>query len=79
MWTRLTTELERPYPAPRRRAVAAARGRISHTRSRTSAGRESEGVVVPMMTVQHNAVGGKGPYFVHALRSRYARVNAGDG
>ena len=32
-----------------------------------------------MMTVQHNAVGGKGPYFVHALRSRYARVNAGDG
>ena len=28
--------------------------------------RESEGVVVPLIGVQHNAPGGKGPYFDHA-------------
>jgi len=28
--------------------------------------RESEGVVVPLIGVQHNAPGGKGPHFDHA-------------
>jgi hypothetical protein len=28
--------------------------------------RESEGVVVPVIGVQHNAPGGKGPHFDHA-------------
>lgn len=48
-------------------------------RSRDSAGRESGGVVVPVMAVQQNAVGGKDPYLVTRTWSRYARVNAGDG
>ncbi len=41
--------------------------------------RESEGEVVPSMAVHDNAVGEKGPYFVHALRCRYARANASHG
>jgi hypothetical protein len=32
-----------------------------------------------MMVVQTNAAGGKDPYLVARVRSRYARVNAGDG
>ncbi|GIH69265.1 group II intron reverse transcriptase/maturase [Sphaerimonospora thailandensis] len=31
--------------------------------------RESEGVVVPLIGVQHNAPGGKGPHFDHACRA----------
>ena len=48
-------------------------------RSRGPAGRESGGVIVPAMAVQQNAAGGKDPYLVARVASRYARVNAGDG
>lgn len=79
MWTRLVTELERPSRTWRLRAVVSVGDRISRKRNRFSVRRESEGVVVPLMAVHDNAVGGKDPYFVHAPPSRYARVNASDG
>ena len=79
MRTRLVTELERPSRTWRLRAGASDGDRISRKRNRFSVRRESEGVVVPLMTAHDNAVGGKDPYFVYALRSRYARVNASDG
>ena len=34
-------------------------------RNRISDGRESEGNIVPIMTLQENAVYGKVPYFIH--------------
>ena len=43
------------------------RKRIS-LRNRISDGRESEGNIVPIMTVQENAVYGKVPYVTHACR-----------
>ena len=65
MWTRLTRELERPSRARGGTSRAGARARISHKRSRDSARRASEGVVVPSMAVQENAAGGKDPCFVY--------------
>ena len=79
MTRRLARELERPSRTPSLTSAVGARDRISATRSRFSVRRESEGAELPLMAVQHNAVGGKGPYFVYAFRCRYARVNAGDG
>ena len=37
-------------------------------RNRISDGRESERNIVPIMTVQENAVYGKVPYFIHVCR-----------
>jgi hypothetical protein len=66
MWTRLITELERPYRTSGPRVATRAGDRISRKRNRISVRRESEGVVVPSMIVQDNAIGGKDPYFVYA-------------
>ncbi len=65
MWTGLIRELERPSRARRRSSRVGDGARISRTRSRCSARRASDGVVVPRMAVQDNAVGGKDPCFVH--------------
>lgn len=73
-WTRSLGELERPYRARRRRAAVGAGGRISaQTRSRSSARRESEGVVVPLMAVHENAAGGKAP-LLRCVRSEQVSV-----
>ncbi len=66
MWTRLTRELERPSRARCGTSRIGGRARISHSAKSCSARRESEGVVVPLMAVQQNAAGGKGPCFVCA-------------
>jgi RNA-directed DNA polymerase len=39
--------------------------------------RESEGVVVPLIGVQHNAPGGKGPHFDHVFREGKRQGMAG--
>ena len=39
--------------------------------------RESEGVIVPVTGVQHNAPGGKGPHFDHAVREGKRKGMAG--
>lgn len=65
MWTGLIRELERPSRARPRSSRTGNGARISRTRSRCSARRASDGVVVPKMAVQDNAAGGKDPCFVH--------------
>jgi len=61
-------ELESPSRARWWASHAGARARISQMGEvGDSARRVSEGVVVPMMAVQENAAGGKGPCFVYAF------------
>ena len=63
MYEKCGSELERPYPSPKgkKKAYKAWRNRISD-------GRESERNIVPIMTVQENAVYGKVPYFIQVCR-----------
>ena len=55
-------ELERPYPSPKGKEKAYKLDEIGFH------GRESEGNIVPIMTVQENAVYGKVPDVTHACR-----------
>ena len=63
MYEKCGSELERPYPSPKGKKKAYKLGEVVF-----SDGRESERNIVPIMTVQDNAVYGKVPYFIHVCR-----------
>jgi hypothetical protein len=65
MWTGLVREVERPSRARSRSSRTGNGDRISTTRSRGSARRASDGVVVLRKAVQDNTAGGKDPCFVY--------------
>ena len=62
MYGKCGSELERPYPSPKGKEKAYSLAKAY------SDGRESEGNIVPIITVQENAVYGKVPYFIHVCR-----------